>query len=284
MGICNGKDAGNDTGNEAKTEGCCPFGSTGDVSNVAKDAFESTVKQLCMVAINGYPHAVRSTFGRRNQLLREKHGNVEEAVNAVMSPPLGKQFTEEAKDFLLVLVPYAGVPAGLIYALWKQLRRGCLIASLFGHDLHDEAVQEHVVLDVAGVKAGTAMGGKALEKATQALWVALVGAKAKLVPLGKVLKAVADVEGKANQAMVEDFKKGAVPIPEEDFQQELDAEPSRQELLQLVKEKGTQTMEQVIAKGKELAKNKNQLKDALVNAGATAIDSGKSLAKGLLGK
>jgi len=244
--MCDAKNPGNSEG-QASHEGN---------ETVAETAFLKIVRQLVVVAVDGYPKALQSSISKRNKLLIKTNGDADAAIGKVLNPSMNKSFQEEVKEFLLVLIPYVGVPAAIIYPLWKQLRRACVVAALFGHDLQAESVQARIIYDVAGVKAGSVAAVKVLEKASQGLWVALAGPKAKIIPVGKICSTLADIEGKANKLMVEDFKQGKRDIPPEEYNEQMEEEPTLEEIAAVLKEKGQQTMEQVIA----IAKDNQQVK------------------------
>lgn len=214
---------------------------------MAEQAFLKVAKQLVLLAVDGYPKALQSSISKRNKLLVKTNGDPEAAIQKVLNPSMDKSLQEEVKEFLLVLIPYVGVPAAIIYPLWKQLRRACVIASIYGHDLQSESVQSRILYDVAGVKAGSVAAIKVLEKAAQGLWVALAGPKAKIIPVGKICSSLADIEGKANKVMVDDFRQGAKEVTEEEYTAEIDEEPTLQEMAAVLKEKGQQTWDQVIS-------------------------------------
>jgi len=249
-----------------------------DNQNVAETAFVKVVRQLVEVAVDGYPRALQSSIAKRNKLLIKTNGDVDAAIEKILNPSMNKTFQEEVKEFLLILIPYIGVPAAIIYPLWKQLRRACVVAGLFGHDLHDESVQSRIMYDVAGVKAGSVAGIKVLEKAAQGLWVALAGPKAKIIPVGKLCSALADIEGKANKIMVEDLKQGKKEIPPEEWNMQMDEEPTINQMAEVIKEKGQQTLDQVfeIVKGNEHVKKAGEKSQELKTQAWDLINKGKA--------
>jgi len=225
-------------------------------SDLSRQTFEVAAAALVPIAANGYPRALRSTLAIRNEMLRKHRGDPFAAVSEVMAQD--ENLVEEAKEFLLVLVPYVGIPAGAVYPLWKQLRRACLVAALFGHDLQDPGVQTRILYAVAGTRAGASLAKAGLQKAAEVLWQifarkAGLSKVAKMVPVGKVLTAFAELEGKSNQCMVEEFEGGGADVAEAAYGAVLDAEPTSADFVDLLREVGEQSLGQVVARGLEVA-------------------------------
>lgn len=220
------------------------------IKEFTQENFQLLVKELVLVAINGYPRALRSTSSKRNELLRHSTGDGAAAVEKVAS--MSKSFKEEASEFLIGLVPVVGAPTSVLLPLWSQLRRTCLIAGLFGHDLQSEAVQTRVLQLAAGMRAGVSAAGTGIEVGVQALWRAVAG-KLKVVPVGTVAKALVDLDGRGQSLITEEFRADAVPVPWEVYVLELDPEPTLRDLSELLKDVGAQTLEQATRAGKAAA-------------------------------
>jgi len=264
----------------AETESTEPAVASGDrAADVAQEAFQNAAKSLLLIAIDGYPRAIRSTLARRNELLRKHCGDAELAAEEALGTAGG--FTEEAKQFLLCLVPYIGIPTSVVYPLWKDLRLVCLVAGVFGHDLQDADVQVRVMYAASGITGGAVLGAKALEKAVQMLWAKVAGPARKVIPVGKVVSGLADIEGKVREAAFAEFR-GGPGVTQFEYLLELDPPPTLADFAQLLKDVGVQTVDQVIQKGREMAdaEKRQELQAKLVGLGqaaaGTALDVGRS--------
>ncbi|CAJ1356174.1 unnamed protein product [Effrenium voratum] len=216
-----------------------------DSLELAQEVFLHATQALLLLAANGYPRAVRSTAARRNAELRRARGDQEAAAQLALE----EDTTEEVKEFLLRLVPYFGLPAAVVYPLWKLLRKICLVASIFGHDLQQEAVQAAVLLAAAGLHSAEAAQPR-LEKALQALWKRLARGAVRAVPVGTVLGALVDLQGQAGELILAHFRKGS---KQQDYSAPLDPEPTLADFLQMLQQTGRQTLEAAAAaaSGKE---------------------------------
>jgi len=230
-----------------------------DTANqVSKLAFENTISSLVLVAGNGYPRALRSTLAIRNELLRRHHGDVEAAAQEVVND--SPTFIAEARQYLMVLVPEIGIPAMIVIALWSQLRKACLVAALFGHDLTNPDVQVRILYASAGSKVGASIAKAGLVKATEFLWAKVVakaglGSMAHMVPATAIVLALADIQDRVDQGVIEEFREGRRYLLESHYRPVLDAEPSFLDFMDLIREIGTQSLSETIAKGTELAQN-----------------------------
>merc|ERR1740123_2708452 len=191
------------------------------------EVFVAGMKKLLNLCIQGYPKAIRSTLSRRNELLRKHEGSQELAVDEVEAS--AGALTEEAKTWLVGLIPYIGLPASLLLPTWKLCRRVCLLAGLYGHDLDAEETQVKIFHVFGGLRAVPALEF-ALETAVQAVWKAFVGPVARFVPVGALASKVANDEGHVMVALgKETFSEGQQPVPEEVYRELLDAEPTWQD-------------------------------------------------------
>eukprot|EP00439_Symbiodinium_sp_Y106_P055910 s2893_g7.t2 len=170
---------------------------------VSGEIFVQIVQALVVLAADGYPRAIRSTPARRNAALRAQHGNAEKAA----AEALEEDCTEELRERLLRLVPIVGLPSSLLYPLWKLLRRTCLVASIFGHDLQQESVLAEVLLAAAGLGA-TPAGERRLEMAAKALWQRIAGRWAKSLPVAALLAQLLDLQGMADDMVLQHFRDG----------------------------------------------------------------------------
>lgn len=203
---------------------------------VSGEIFVQIVQALVVLAADGYPRAIRSTPARRNAALRAHDGNAENAASEALEED---DCAEELRERLLRLVPVVGLPSSLLYPLWKLLRRTCLVASLFGHDLQQESVLASVLLAAAGLGA-TPLGERRLEMAAKALWQRIAGRWAKSLPVAALLAQLLDLQGLADNAVLQHFRDGPGV---QDFRPELDPEPTLADFLQLLREAGRQTLE-----------------------------------------
>eukprot|EP00930_Biecheleria_cincta_P003868 TRINITY_DN104780_c0_g1_i1.p1 TRINITY_DN104780_c0_g1~~TRINITY_DN104780_c0_g1_i1.p1 ORF type:complete len:327 (+),score=70.20 TRINITY_DN104780_c0_g1_i1:66-983(+) len=198
------------------------------------EAFHNGITRLLNLTIEGYPRALRSTFARRNELLRKHSGDQAAAVEDVKAQAAA--ISEEAKSWLLGLVPYVGLPFAVLYPTWRLLRRVCLLAGVYGHDLDSEETRAKIVHVFGGLRAVPA-GEFALEVAVQTAWTALAGPATKFIPVGTFVSKVANVEGTVMGIIgQETFSEGSQLVPEELYQELLDAEPAPGDYLALAKD------------------------------------------------
>merc|ERR1712194_243454 len=153
-----------------------------------------------------------------------------------------------------------GIPATIVNALWSQLRTACLVAALHGHDLRDPDVQVRVLHAAAGSKVGASLARAGLIKATEVLWekvAARAGLQsiARMVPATAMVLAMADIQDRGSQGMIEEFREGRKYLLESHYRPVLDAEPSLMDFMDLIREIGAQSLTQAIAKGSELTQN-----------------------------
>lgn len=201
---------------------------------ISREAFEKGIRKLLNLTIEGYPRAVRSTPANRNVLLRKCHGDQDGAVEEVKAQ--AANITEEAKTWLLGLVPYVGLPGAVLYPSWRLLRRVCVMAGLYGHDLSSEETRAKILHVFGGLRAVPACEF-AVETAVQTVWKTFVGPVAAVVPVGTLVSKVANVEGKVMGIIgQETFAEGRQVVPEEVYMQELDPEPTPHDYAALAKD------------------------------------------------
>lgn len=201
---------------------------------ITKDAFNAGMKKLLILAIDGYPKALRSTLARRNAELRQTNGDQDAACEVVKARAAA--MSEEGKTWLLGLVPFIGFPAQLLYPTWMIMRRVCLLAAIYGLDLSSEDTRGRILHVFAGLRAVPAVEC-GMEMAVQAVWVALVGPVAGIVPVGTLVTKVTNVEGHVVDAMGrETFSEMQRKVPEAEYAAELDPEPTLNDYLDLAKQ------------------------------------------------
>mmetsp|Transcript_27774 Transcript_27774/g.82900 ORF Transcript_27774/g.82900 Transcript_27774/m.82900 type:complete len:302 (-) Transcript_27774:229-1134(-) len=247
---------------------------------VDETQFSESVTSLVKIAANGYPKALRSTNAKRNEFLRKHNGDADAAATEVKGK--GHSLRTEVKDFLFGLIPYIGLPVSVLKPLWVELRRGCLIAAIYGHDLSKEETQARVLLMLGVAQGGEKMKEKSLELAIKFLWSVLCKkcglSLARRIPVGK-MASVLDFADKAKEALVNEFKPDASEVPESVYSEVLDEKPSTRDLLDLVKEGGVLSLVQAreraaslltmsVKKDELLAKGGQQLKKAAGQATA----------------
>lgn len=249
--------SGNAEGNEvAKLESALLDDATAEVlgqaSQVTKEAFEKGIMKILNLSIQGYPHAIRSTAAKRNELLRKYEGRQGPAVEDIKAQAAA--ITEEAKTWILGLVPFVGLPASVLWPTWRLLRRVCLMAGVYGHDLDMEETRAKVINAFGGLRAVPA-AEFAVEHAVQLVWRSFVGPVAKLVPVGILVSKVANIEG-AVMAVVgqETFSEGQRSIPEEVYREPLDSQPRAQDYLELTKTGAEYAMLQALKAGGKAVK------------------------------
>lgn len=207
-------------------------------SKVSREVFVQAMQKLLNLAISGYPRAMRSTRAKRNELLRAQGGGEEKhqdaAVELVRSS--AAKLSEETKTWVLGLVPYVGLPSKVLYPTWCALRRVCLLAGVYGHDLEAEATKVRMLHAFCGMRS-VPIAELVLETAVQAVWEAVAGPAAAFVPVGVLTSKVANVEGHV-MAVVgkEQFGEGRRDVPESEYEQVLDGEPSVEDYLGLAKD------------------------------------------------
>lgn len=233
MGTCQSTEAP-----EAEVVGGAPRAGNADdieqAKQITKEVFMAGVEKLMQVSIDGYPKALRSTMARRNELLREMNGNQDLAVEKISK--MAAALSEEGKTWLLGLVPYVGLPSQLLYPTWTMMRRVCLLAAVYGLDLNTEGTRALIIQTFAGLRAVPA-AEYAIEAAVQLVWIAFAGPVAGFLPVGTVVSKVANVEGHVVDAVGrENFKEKGREVPEEEYMEELDPEPTRKDYIDLAKE------------------------------------------------
>eukprot|EP00747_Dinoflagellata_sp_TGD_P209808 gnl/TRDRNA2_/TRDRNA2_83181_c0_seq1.p1 gnl/TRDRNA2_/TRDRNA2_83181_c0~~gnl/TRDRNA2_/TRDRNA2_83181_c0_seq1.p1 ORF type:complete len:324 (+),score=72.23 gnl/TRDRNA2_/TRDRNA2_83181_c0_seq1:42-1013(+) len=204
-----------------------------NAQQVSKETFEAGIQRMLVLVIEGYPRALRSTAAKRNEILRKNNGNQDGAVEDVKEQAAA--LAEEGKTWMLGLLPFIGFPAKLAYPTWRCLRRVCLMAGIYGHDLQTTETRAKILHVFAGLRA-VPVGEWVLEEATQAVWVAFAGPIAGALPVGTLCSKVANVEGHVLAAVGnETFQEGRQPVPPAVYMQELDPEPTAQDYLDLAK-------------------------------------------------
>mmetsp|Transcript_19383 Transcript_19383/g.31967 ORF Transcript_19383/g.31967 Transcript_19383/m.31967 type:complete len:329 (-) Transcript_19383:197-1183(-) len=255
-----------------------------DAQRITKEAFMTGMMKLLNLSINGYPRAIRSTYARVNEQLRNCGGDQDVAVEQVKAS--AADLTEETKTWFIGLVPYVGFPAKLIYPTWRALRRVCLMAGLYGHDLSAEVTHAKIVHVFAGMRA-VPIGECLLETAVQALWVALAGPVAGFLPVGVLASKVANVEGHVMGVIgSETFTEGRQPVPEEVYMEELDAQPTHSDYLALAKDSAIYAAVGAAMTPKyafDVARDKERRDAALASAkdvGTAAVGAAVTITKG----
>lgn len=241
---------------------------------VAKENFEKGLKLLLNLAIDGHPKALRSIAAVRNKRLREFQGDQDAAAESVKENT--KSWAEEGREFLLGLIPGVGLPAALIYPMWKNLRRMCLTAAIFGLNMADEKVRAKILYAFIGMSS-VEPAEMAIGFAVQAVWKKLAGPVAGLVPVGTLVGGLANVEDTVytHGHIKEALSDGRRKIPESEYMQELDPEITAADYAELVKQGGIKAAEM----GFDLA-SKGIAKgiDAATPHIAKGIDAAKQLA------
>lgn len=238
-------------------------------AEVTKENYEKGVQRLLNLAIEGYPGAVRSIAAKRNEMLRQFSGNAAKAIEDVEAKAAA--LSEEAKTWFMGLVPYVGLPASLIYPTWKMLRRVCLMASIYGHDLRSEKTKAKIINVFGGLRA--APGAEYIvEHSVQALWGVYMGPLAAKVPVGTIVNKMANVEGKVMAVLgKETFEDGQQVVSAEVYNEPLDPEPTAQDYMNLAKAGASYSMVQAWDAGNsalDIAMDKEKLDAAMKSAQA----------------
>lgn len=195
-----------------------------NAKEITQEMFMTGVMKLLSLAVQGYPRALRSTLSRRNEMLRNCTGDQDRAVEDVKAQ--AAKISEEAKTWLLGAVPFIGLPTSIAYPTWKLLRRACLFAGIYGHDVDSEETRAKIVHVFGGMRAVPATEF-AIEFAVQSVWASFVGPIAKVVPVGLLVSKVANIEGAVLGALgQETFSEGRRVVPEEEYNELLDAPPT----------------------------------------------------------
>merc|ERR1712060_283199 len=74
-----------------------------------------------------------------------------------------------------------------------------------------------------------------------------------MIPATTIVLALADLQDRGSQGMIEEFRRDRRYLLASDYSAALDPEPSAIDFLNLVREIGAQTLTQAIAKGAEMA-------------------------------
>lgn len=99
-------------------------------------------------AVNGQWPFLESVHERKARYLQHHNQDADEAVKAIVDKRHG--VSHRMKSFLISAVPYGGVPASLVRALWGQLRDVALIAALYEHDLDSEDTRSKILGTLVG--------------------------------------------------------------------------------------------------------------------------------------
>lgn len=258
-----------------------------EAKTVTKENFEKAILKLLRLAIEGYPKALRSTPARRNEMLRKHSGNQDSCIGEVKES--ASKMSEEGKTWLLGLVPYVGLPAAVLYPSWMMLRRVCLMASLFGLDLGESKSQAKILHAFAGLR-GVPAAECAVEMAVQAVWNAFAGPVAGVIPVGTLVTKVANVEGQVVDFVGKDtFAVERRPIPPEEYNQELDPEPTMRDYADLAMEGTAASLATAwygAREGMDIAldgQRREQALNSAVEGGKTAAQTGATVAVGAAG-
>mmetsp|Transcript_143793 Transcript_143793/g.358424 ORF Transcript_143793/g.358424 Transcript_143793/m.358424 type:complete len:343 (-) Transcript_143793:39-1067(-) len=220
-----------------------------NTKEISREAFVLGIQKLLNLTIAGYPRAIRSSLSKRNELLRRFDGDQDAAVEEIKRQ--AASITEEAKTWVLGLVPYVGLPGAILYPTWRLLRRVCVMAGLYGHDLDLPETRAKIVHVFGGLRAVPAVE-YAIETAVQLVWTSFVGPVAAFVPVGTLVSKVANVEGKVMGIVgQETFSEGRQLVPEEVYMQVLDGEPTPHDFAALAKDGAEYTLLRAWALGGE---------------------------------
>lgn len=238
---------------------------------ITKEAFLEGMLKLVNLSIEGYPRAVRSIMAKRNELLRKYMGDAEKAKDSVQAA--AAKIKEEAKTWMLGLVPFIGLPATVIWPTWKMLRRVCLMAGIYGHDVMDKDTKAKIISVFGGLRSVPA-GEYALETAVQMTWTVIAGPVAGVIPVGVLVGKVSNFEGHLTSHLAkETFTEGQTAVPPEVYNQELDLEPTTGDYMALAKDAGGYALISAWEGGKgalEIAwdeeRRNEKIREACVNA------------------
>eukprot|EP00931_Biecheleriopsis_adriatica_P089142 TRINITY_DN63318_c0_g1_i1.p1 TRINITY_DN63318_c0_g1~~TRINITY_DN63318_c0_g1_i1.p1 ORF type:complete len:330 (+),score=88.60 TRINITY_DN63318_c0_g1_i1:37-1026(+) len=247
-----------------------------DGTSISKAVFEQGLQKILNLAIKGYPRAMRSTLAKRNELLRAEGGGQERdqdaAVDKVKSS--AAKVSEETKTWVLGLVPYVGLPSKILYPTWCAMRRVCLLAAIYGHPLDEETTKAKILHAFAGMRS-VPIAELALEAAVQAVWSTFAG-PAAFLPVGVLTSKVANVEGHVMTVVgKEEFAEGRQDVPEAEYQELLDGEPTVEDMLGLARDGIAYGIVRTWALGQDaaLAALDARKRDQAL---AAALDAGKS--------
>eukprot|EP00928_Gymnodinium_smaydae_P006506 TRINITY_DN12310_c0_g1_i1.p1 TRINITY_DN12310_c0_g1~~TRINITY_DN12310_c0_g1_i1.p1 ORF type:complete len:343 (+),score=91.88 TRINITY_DN12310_c0_g1_i1:64-1092(+) len=252
---------------------------------ISKEKFMVALKKVLVLAIDGYPRALRSTLSKRNELLRLHGGDQDSAAEDIKAQ--AADVKEETKTWLIGCVPFVGLPAKVLYPAWRALRRVALLAGTFGLDLDADVTRAKILHAFAGLR-GAALGEFALEAAVQLVWSTFAG-PAAFLPVGVLASKVANVEGIVMTSVGrETFAEDRRPVTPEEYEQELDAEPTSEDYLGLCRDSalyglliGKQAGDLALAIARDRERRGATAKAALsaASAGAkTAVSGAKSAA------
>lgn len=218
-------------------------------NNVTEEGFTKASLALVKLAADGEPGILRSTYAKRNELLREHSGDQHAAALAVKEK--GSSLASELREVVLGLIPYVGLPLAMAKPMWASLRRACLIAAIYGHNLKKEEVLGSIMMVVCGTGAKEKLFEKGLETSARLAWQLLCkklgfGLVAKL-PVGKLVAVLPDFEGAARQELLDKFKEGRQEVPESVYKEVLDTRPSASDVVKALQKKGKKKVEDFLA-------------------------------------
>eukprot|EP00928_Gymnodinium_smaydae_P062314 TRINITY_DN46210_c0_g1_i1.p1 TRINITY_DN46210_c0_g1~~TRINITY_DN46210_c0_g1_i1.p1 ORF type:complete len:279 (-),score=81.48 TRINITY_DN46210_c0_g1_i1:90-926(-) len=257
MGVCRSKDKqepaepGPKPVPEGKTDsGGVDMNSPAMMVTMTKDAWKEPMMDMLTLAINGKPGVIRSARASRNALLRETNGDADAAAQLIISSE--DYYQDEVRSFLLPFIkfdiPGVGFPEALVVTSWMEMRRICVIASLFGHDLHCDRVQGRVLLATAGMRSFDIMAVEhVVPWALDQLWAALCTAAAvpiaSVLPVGSIITGLLKLNDKATTMIViKQFKEDATPVPKSEWEQELEPQYVLADAMKLLWKEGKQSL------------------------------------------
>lgn len=244
---------------------------------IGQEKFQEAIMKLLIISIEGYPRALRSTMARRNEMLRKHNGNQDTCADDVKDQ--ASNLTEEGKTWLIGMVPVLGLPGSVIYPAWRALRRCCLLAGIYGHDLNTDETRAKILSVFAGLR-GAVVGEYVLEQVLQAVWVQFAGPASKFMPVGTLASKLVNVEGHV-MALVghETFTDGRRVVPPEEYALELDPEPTSSDYLALAKDSSVYGLWMVRGFGEtavEVAKNRERREATASWAVSSATAAGQA--------
>lgn len=230
--------------------------------SMSKDAWKQPMMDMLYLAIHGKPGVVRSALASRNALLRQTKGNPDAAARIIIDA--GDFYQDEMRAYLLPFIkfdiPGIGFPEALVVTTWMEMRRICIIAALFGHDLEQETVQARVLLATAGMRSFDILAVEhVVPWALDQLWAAICTAAlvpvAAVLPVGSIITGLLKLNSKATTVVIKEFKEDAKVVPESEYSQELEPQYVLADAMKLLWEEGKQDLHELAQKVKDSVDN-----------------------------
>lgn len=231
-------------------------GQAGGEEFIDEENFTKASIVLIKLAADGFPKVLHSTIAKRNDILRRHDGDAEAAVLELNGK--GSSLSSEFKDIVLNLIPYVGLPIALASPMWRNLRRCCLFAAVFGHDLQDDMVLGRVAMVTFFCEANAKAMENGIEIAVRLAWLAFCsklgyGRIVAKLPVSKVPSCLPDFEAMGKQRMLDAFKEGPT-VPRSEWEKELELVATDPEWKSAPNKAGKKTLDDFLSQSQKSLK------------------------------